>query len=35
MWDDIRTYVTSEIASQEKSSHFIILHRFKHKVETK
>jgi len=29
MWDDIRTYVTSEIDPQEKSSHLIRLQRFK------
>jgi hypothetical protein len=35
MWDDIRTYITSEINPQEKSSHIIMLHRFKIKEECK
>jgi hypothetical protein len=35
MWDDIRTYVTSEIDPQGKSSHLIILQRFKNKEEDK
>jgi len=35
MWDDIRTYVTSEIDPQEKSFHLIILQRFKNKEESK
>lgn len=31
MWDDIRTYITSEIDPKEKSSHIIRLHKFKNK----
>ena len=35
MWDDIRTYITSEINPQEKSSHLVRLHKFKNREDKK